>query len=527
MARLNWQIEQENRPPLRGGTDIVPGACRVRVPLPGGALRRVRAQMHVNMEAGDRAFFNGYQSWTWCPELRREDRLSGIGPLPKAVIAYFGLRRYGDYAFASYRNKPGFFHGESYCYFRRGESFRLIASLDERMGYTVFSYDAGSHILDIERDCAGLFWPGGDFPAFELFFAEGPEDAVFDAWFAAMGVRPRTREPLAGYTSWYNRYEAISEESICRDLVGSIGQLQEGDLFQIDDGWESAVGDWLEPDRRKFPGGMGAMADAIHKSGYRAGLWLAPFVARRSSALFRQHPDFFLQEKGRPLYCGCNWGGFYALDFDRREVRDYLVRVFERVFGDWGYDLVKLDFLYAAAPFGSREETRAGRMLRAMELLRELCGEKLILGCGVPLMPAFGLVDYCRIGCDVTLDWDDKPYRRGSVRERPSTRQSLENSVFRRQLNGRAWLNDPDVFYLREENLRLSGEQKRLLAAVNALFGGVLFHSDNMDDYGPAAREDYLRLRRLRDAERIRVEADSGLAVSYVLDGREQRLVIK
>ena len=174
MARLNWQIEQENRPPLRGGTDIVPGACRVRVPLPGGALRRVRAQMHVNMEAGDRAFFNGYQSWTWCPELRREDRLSGIGPLPKAVIAYFGLRRYGDYAFASYRNKPGFFHGESYCYFRRGESFRLIASLDERMGYTVFSYDAGSHILDIERDCAGLFWPGGDFPAFELFFAEGP-----------------------------------------------------------------------------------------------------------------------------------------------------------------------------------------------------------------------------------------------------------------------------------------------------------------------------------------------------------------
>ena len=83
------------------------------------------------------------------------------------------------------------------------------------------------------------------------------------------------------------------------------------------------------------------------------------------------------------------------------------------------------------------------------------------------------------------------------------------------------------MFYLREENLRLSGEQKRILAAVNALFGGVLFHSDNMDDYGPAAREDYLRLRRLRDAERIRVEADSGLAVSYVLDGREQRLVIK
>lgn len=44
--------------------------------------------------------------------------------------------------------------------------------------------------LRIERDCAGVQHTGGSFPAFSLFFAEGTEDEVFDAWFAALGCRP-------------------------------------------------------------------------------------------------------------------------------------------------------------------------------------------------------------------------------------------------------------------------------------------------------------------------------------------------
>ena len=183
---------------------------------------------------------------------------------------------------------------------------------------------------------------------------------------------------------------------------------------------------------------------------------------------------------GKPWSCGCNWGGFYSLDLDHPGVQDYLRRVFDRVLNEWGYDLVKLDFLYGVAPFGNERESRAGRMIRGMEFLRELCGDKLILGCGVPLMPAFGLVDYCRVSCDVSLDWDDTLLKRHIHRERVSTRQAIGNSIFRRQLNGRAFLSDPDVFFLRDENLKLSEAQKKKLYTVNALFGGVLFHSDNM-----------------------------------------------
>ena len=46
---------------------------------------------------------------------------------------------------------------------------------------------------------------------------------------------------------------------------------------------------------------------------------------------------------------------------------------------------------------------------------------------------------------DVSLDWDDVWYMRLFHRERVSTKQAINNTVFRRQLNGRAYGSDPDV----------------------------------------------------------------------------------
>ena len=210
-------------------------------------------------------------------------------------------------------------------------------------------------------------------------------------------------------------------------------------------------------------------------------------------------------------------------------MRDYLRESFRRVFEDWGFDLVKLDFLYGAAPFGSDSESRAGRMIRALKFLRELCGDKLILGCGVPVMPAFGLVDYCRVSCDVGLDWDGSWLMRQTHRERVSTRQAIANTIFRRQLNGRAWLSDPDVFFLREDNLKLTEEQKQTLCTVNALFGGMLLCSDDMGKYNEKALESYRRTRETRAAENIRVEADApGLVtVHYELGGVHKMIKLK
>ncbi|MBQ6470272.1 MAG: alpha-galactosidase [Lachnospiraceae bacterium] len=493
---LQWKIRLSEETVFLGAEPFRNGRVLVTAELPEGHLSSCAAR--VLMPTSDRVkiFMNGYQSWTNCPEYTKTDRIRGLNHLPKSLVDKFSLDRYSDYHFMKYPDRRGYTHGFSYCYFRKDERFFLIGSLDERPGYTMFMYNANREILTIRRDCEGVRC-GGAFSAFDLFLAEGTEEEVFDAYFEALGIRCRTKEKIAGYSSWYNRYQDISELSILEDMRGAKEVLSPGDLFQIDDGWEPFIGDWLMSDRKKFPNGMKAAADMIHDAGFRAGLWLAPFIAEEDSRLFKEHPDWFIFRDGMPWKAGCNWSGFYALDFDRQEVTDYLRESFRQVFDVWGYDLVKLDFLYAAAPFGTEEESRAARMMRAVDLLRELCGEKLILGCGVPLFPAFGKVDYCRVSCDVSLDDDDKLWMRLAHRERPSTKHAIATDTVRRHLNGRAFGNDPDVFFLRTENLSMSGKRKRELAETCALYGNVLFTSDNMSVYNEKQRAEYRRIRTI------------------------------
>ena len=95
-------------------------------------------------------------------------------------------------------------------------------------------------------------------------------------------------------------------------------------------------------------------------------------------------------------------------------------------------------------------------------------------------MPAFGKVDYCRIGPDISLDWKKSDF---DVREGVSTSHAIANSAFRRHLDGRAFGNDPDVFILRNPNNSLTFKQKTTLAEINKLFGSVLFMSDDVSEY--------------------------------------------
>lgn len=547
--QLTWIINSS-----LGTHEVVEGPNRIIVELPANTvLNEVTATLTVPI--APKMFFNGFQSWTSCPEYTKDSSIRAQNGIPKFLVDYFSIDRYADYQFVDYPNEKGILHGESFCYFREGDRYRLFASLDEVPGYTVFRYDCSTQQMTVIRDCKGciagkLNADGGNAPttffhAFDLFYAEGTETEVFDAWFNALEIHNNVPR-IKGYSSWYNHYQDINEQGIYDDLSGASKLFADGDLFQIDDGWEPYVGDWETTDPAKFPNGLAPIVDAIHSKGLKAGLWLAPFVVEKKSYIYQNHPDWLLKHDGTPWRDGCNWSGFYSLDIDNPEVQNYLTRVFKRVFDEWGFDLVKLDFLYAVAPFATGEnysdygvlkkpagrkkglarprqaaftESRAGRMIRAMKFLRKLCDGKLILGCGVPVMPAFGLVDYCRIGSDVGLDWDNKVWMRIVNRERVSTKLTIMNTIFRRELDGRAHGNDPDVFFLRDNNLKLTESEKLYLATVNALFGSVWFTSDNMSAYTVDKAQKYRELSRLAtEATDVSVNPDT-LAVSYTLDG--------
>ena len=489
-------------------------------------LTAVRARFSFPFEPDDRLFLNGYQSWTDSVERGVGERMHSLRAVPRPLVERFSFDGYGDYRFVRYGRRPGQQHGFSYGYVRRGDALLLLGSLCEESGFTVLRFDTGANTVTLEKDCAGHHFTGA-YPVFDLKCYRGAEDAVFDAWFSDLGIPPAKGKRLSGYTSWYNRYLDISEASIREDLQGFAGEAEKPDVFQIDDGYEAAVGDWLICNE-KFPHGMKAAADAIREAGMLPGIWLAPFTAEQHSRLAREHPDWLLRdESGKAPLGGCNWSGFCGLDIYHPEVRAYLKQVFDTVVRNWGYGLVKLDFLYCACLIPRRDKTQAQVMFDGMRLLRELCGDALILGCGVPLVPAFGLVDYCRIGCDMSLNWDDQLYMRPMHRERASTKNTILNTVFRRHLDGRAFRNDPDVFLLRDDNIKLSPDQREMLATVNALFGGVLFTSDNVGRYDAQKRALYKRLASLsrENFRRLRPER-GGLRVFYAEDGAERSLFI-
>lgn len=466
-------------------------------------------------------FVNGYQSWTDSREYFTDEEMTGYSKFKtfmfkSALNAKTGLLRSGDLFFCQPSERAGEFYGYSYGYVRNNDKLDLLASLSERNGYTIIRFDANNGTVTIEKDFDGVVF-SGNMPLADFVHLTGSYDEVFDKWFEMMNITCTQTERKCGYTTWYNYYGSVTEEIVKRDLKALADLPQKVDIFQIDDGYQKSIGDWLNVNN-KFPGGMKCLADEAHKHGIKAGLWLAPFAATRNSFIYKEHKDWLVHYDNGKLYpAGHNWGGFYAIDFYNQQAADYIRKVFDTVLNEWGYDMVKLDFLYAACIVPMHGKSRGQIMCEAMDFIRECVGDKMILGCGVPLMPSFGKVDFCRIGADVNLDW--KPNKSG-IREDVSTPNTINCSVFRRGLNGRAFMNDPDVFLLRDDNIKMSFAQRKLIAEINSIFGSLLFVSDNVSDYNDEQMKVFLETIRKKDIKILKAEMcrNNIVSVEYMIN---------
>lgn len=471
------------------------GGKRISVHLqPNVAMSVIHASLSWTHQAqeSDRLFFNGYQSWTDAQELSAKDKMPSLRWFAKPVVKKYQFDKYGDTVIEKFSHKKGHFHGFSYGYLKQQHSISLIASLNEHQGFTILTYKHNKQLWTVRKDLDGVI-VSAKTCVFDLFLSEGSIDEVFDRYAQLLQMPQIDNQRYRGWTSWYNYYQNISEEIILKNLANY--QMGDIDIFQIDDGYQRAIGDWLDVDPVKFPSGMKVIADAIKKKGMKAGIWLAPFVCEKKSSLALNHPEWLLKDnQGNFLEGGSNWSGFYVLNLELDEVKEYIRHVFSVVLDEWGYDMVKLDFLYALCILPTTSKSRGQIMAEGMDFLRECVGNRLILGCGVPLASSFGKVDFCRIGCDVGLDFNDKWFMKYFHRERISTYHAINNAMGRFALNGRFFLNDPDVFLLRDDHLQLSASQKTMLAMVNHWFGKILFTSDDISLYQNEARQLYQKV---------------------------------
>jgi alpha-galactosidase len=295
-----------------------------------------------------------------------------------------------------------------------------------------------------------------------------------------------------GWCSWYHYFHAVKEA----DLRGNLAQAATWpfDVFQLDDGFQAAIGDWLDTND-KFPTPVDGLAAAIAAEGRTPGIWIAPFLAAAASDVARAHPGWLALHPptGGPLVGMANeaWGGVvHTLDTSNPEVLEHLETV-ARGLVEAGYPYLKLDFTYAASirgGYADRGRTPAQRVRAGFEAIRRGAGDAaFLLGCGAPLGAAVGLVDGMRIGADVAPWWhpqDDQYQPPGHTGGEPATLNAWRNTLSRSFMHRKLWLNDPDCLMLRTERTRLEPEQMRAWALAVGVSGGMALVSDDLSLLG-------------------------------------------
>ena len=465
-------------------------------------------------------FFNGYQSWTDSKEVKLNAKEKNIYRSPRLVVQKFGMDRYGDAPFYNY--KKYLLHGYDIAY-SKGQNGFFLFSLNYQTAYLIFEYNKRTKKLSLISDLNGIeLKKDEEITLFDYIHAYSYEEGVnlFHKYFPKKKIKK-----VFGYTSWYNYYQNINETIILNDLKAMDSRFN---LFQIDDGFEEHVGDWLEVDKNKFPHGLKPIVEKIHEKGLEAGLWLAPFVVERDSKIFKEKFDWIKKnEKGEPVFACGNWSGAYLLDLENKEVEEYITKCLTH-YSEMGFDFFKLDFLYAVGLELPKGYTRCQYQYKCYKLLRDALKDKVILGCGANIINSYGLFDYLRVGPDVSLIFDDVYYMKFFHRERISTKTTLQNTVFRSLFDGYLFGNDPDVFLLRDENIQLTFEQKYSLAMINSLFSSVLMTSDNIATYDKekerllnAVLNNFLNAKNIGFAKKL----DHFIEIYYDLNGKHHTLL--
>jgi len=446
-------------------------------------LKAIRMSFTPHPLMKEKMIANGYQSWTETKRYGEGDRMKPLKKLGNLL----NLNKYGDYHFYNASNKVNDIFSHEFTVFSGRNDFLMVASLNQGRFFTVIERHYKNDTFIIHLDVEGLALNFDEiFDAGTYYMASAETESILYDGFATYVTGNRTSGDICnGWTSWYNYYTHITQDIITHNIQALEESPIDFNVFQIDDGYQKHVGDWLNTNH-KFEDDLLPIANEAIEKGMKPGLWLAPFICEKESFIYTEKKEWLLKgDNGKPIIAGFNpgWSGFfYALDIYNEDVRNYLKSVFSKVFDEWSFKLVKLDFLYAVCLLPRAGKTRAMVMKDAMDFLDEVCkGE--ILGCGIPIASALLNVEYCRIGADVSPYWEDKKLRFAGYRERVSTRAAIYNTLNRYGLNRRFFSNDPDVFIIREEDNKLSADEKYTLFMVNQLLGDLVFFSDDISRY--------------------------------------------
>jgi alpha-galactosidase len=459
-----------------------------------------------NSRKPDYTFYsNGWQSWSNTGTFRQGDKqhTTLIGSFQNPQIINPDTPRHKD--------------GDHFS----GDMFGLLCENTQKIGLLAGFISQEMHFGSLETALSPTpslsMWANGDHARLDpgesirtdwacLSFVDLNENQPLEIYLNTVAKANKIQSEISvpvGWCSWYHFYQNITQEDIEANLT-SVLALKDRvplPLLQIDDGFETYPGDWFDfvPG---FPEGVMPLAKQISKSDLIPGLWLAPFIVHPKAKLVKEHPEWLLRdENGKLASAGFAWNTFtYALDLTHPEALDYACDVIRTAVKEWGFEYLKLDFLYVAALKGQYQDptkTRAQVLRNGLEALRHAAGpDTVMLACGCPLGSALGLFDAMRIGTDVSGYWEPHfpPVSKLLTKEvnMPSARNALQNILTRAPLHRQWWINDPDCLLVRPDT-KLNLPEVQSLATAIGMTGGSLLVSDDL----PSLPEDRLRIAQV------------------------------
>jgi alpha-galactosidase len=360
--------------------------------------------------------------------------------------------------------------------------------------------------IEAAVDTEGLeLGPGESWELEELTYRAGPDrPRLLDDLAARLAENHPPLpwpSPPSGWCSWYCFGPRVTARQVLDNLEVIAREVPGLKYVQIDDGYQPAMGDWLETGAA-FGGDVRAVLRQIRERGFEPAIWVAPFIAEQASRVFKEHADWFVKEgDGSPLrsdkvtFGGWRHGPWYALDGTHPDARRHLQQVFRTMREEWGCTYFKLDANFWGAIHGGRfhdpRATRVEAYRRGMEAVRRGAGDAFLLGCNHPIWASLGTIHGSRSSNDIKRSWG---------RVSGTARQNL----LRNWQNGRLWWNDPDAVVLTGG---LSEEEVRFHATAIYASGGMLLSGDDLTQI-PAARLAMLR----------RLEPPTGVAARFADD---------
>lgn len=358
-----------------------------------------------------------------------------------------------------------------------------------------------AEVLQVSLNCENITVAAGEEIALEEIYLETGEKNAILRHFARAIAKHHPQLPFpeipTGWCSWLIYGSRVTAQNIYDNLDAIKANGLDLKYIQIDDGYQAKWGDWFDF-TDKFEGGVKKVCLDIKTKGFEPAIWLAPFVAEKTSRLLTDHPDWFVaDENGAPLSSGdVSFGGWrcapwYILDLTHPGAIGYVKHVFKTMHDEWGIRYFKLDsIVWAAFPFGVRHDkskTAIEAYKLGMQAIIDTVGEdSFILGGNSPMWPSIGMVHAMRVTNDNYRSW--------------SKFVRLVRECFPRNWqHGRLWINDPDTVLLKNKMVKTvapdgsitysEGTVPENEFAFNAAYtmasGGMVLSGDDVGDLTP------------------------------------------